>query len=37
MAFWNEAALEPKRKFKFLIRFGLSSEELPSFIAKKCY
>jgi hypothetical protein len=36
MAFWNEAALEPKRKFKFLIRFGRASEGLPSFIAKKC-
>jgi len=35
MAFWNEAALEPKRKFKFLIRFGLASDKLPSFIAKK--
>jgi len=36
MAFWNEAALEPKRKFKFLVRFGAASEGLPSFIAKKC-
>ncbi len=36
MAFWNEAALEPKRKFKFLIRFGRASGDLPSFIAKKC-
>lgn len=36
MAFWNEAALEPKRKFKFLIRFGAASDKLPSFIAKKC-
>lgn len=36
MAFWNEAALEPKRKFKFLIRFGAASDGLPSFIAKKC-
>jgi hypothetical protein len=36
MAFWNEAALEPKRKFKFLIRFGRASNDLPSFIAKKC-
>lgn len=36
MAFWNEASLEPKRKFKFLIDFGTSSTELPSFIAKKC-
>lgn len=36
MAFWNEAALEPKRKFKFLIRFGAASDNLPSFIAKKC-
>jgi hypothetical protein len=36
MAFWNEAALEPKRKFKFLIRFGAASGELPTFIAKKC-
>lgn len=36
MAFWNEAALEPKRKFKFLIRFGAASDRLPSFIAKKC-
>ncbi len=36
MAFWNEAALEPKRKFKFLIRFGNASLALPSFIAKKC-
>jgi hypothetical protein len=36
MAFWNEASLEPKRKFKFLIDFGLANEGLPSFIAKKC-
>lgn len=36
MAFWNEASLEPKRKFKFLIDFGASSTQLPSFIAKKC-
>jgi hypothetical protein len=36
MAFWNEASLEPKRKFKFLIRFGNASLALPSFIAKKC-
>lgn len=35
MAFWNEAALEPKRKFKFLVRFGAASDKLPSFIAKK--
>jgi hypothetical protein len=35
MAFWNEASVEPKRKFKFLLRFGAASDALPSFIVKK--
>lgn len=35
MAFWNEATVEPKRKFKFLLRFGAASDALPSFIVKK--
>lgn len=35
MAFWNEAGVEPKRKFKFLLRFGAASDALPSFIVKK--
>lgn len=35
MAFWNEAQVEPKRKFKFLLRFGAASDALPSFIVKK--
>lgn len=35
MAFWNEASMEPKRKFKFLLRFGNASDALPSFIVKK--
>ena len=35
MAFWNEAQVEPKRKFKFLLRFGAASDALPSFVVKK--
>jgi len=35
MAFWNEATVEPKRKFKFLLRFGAASDALPSFVVKK--
>jgi hypothetical protein len=35
MAFWNEATVEPKRKFKFLLRFGNASDALPSFVVKK--
>lgn len=37
MAFWNEATLEPKRKFKFVIDFGtVAGASLPRFIVKKC-
>jgi len=36
MAFWNEAAVEPKRSFKFLLDFGASNSALPAFIVKKC-
>jgi hypothetical protein len=40
MAFWNEAQLEPKRKFKFIMRIpggGSSAAEIkiPEFVVKK--
>jgi len=37
MAFWNEAQIEPKRKFKFLVTFsGVTNDEtIPSFVVKK--
>ena len=35
MAFWNESAVEPKRKFKFILIFGASATKLPIFVVKK--
>ena len=35
MAFWNEAQLEPKRKFKFLMQIDGAGGGLPEYIVKK--
>lgn len=37
MAFWNDAQIEPKRKFKFLLTIAgaTDDETIPSFIVKK--
>jgi hypothetical protein len=37
MAFWNEAQIEPKRKFKFLLTIdgATQDETIPSFVVKK--
>jgi len=35
MAFWNQAALEPKRQYKFLLSFPSSANRIESYLVKR--